>query len=101
MIEACEYKEHFLMYDVDYALITNVERDHTDYFTTIESYRDVFKKFIHHTRYQVIIPEDITIDHLPEDSDKIVRSTPFVFENEYLIGSYHESNAGMIQKLKC
>lgn len=99
VIEACEYKEHFLLYDTDYALITNVERDHIDYFLTQESYTEAFKKFIHWTRYQVIIPEGTSIDHLEEDNKKIIPSSPFPFSTEYLVGKYHESNAGMVIKL--
>ena len=31
MVEACEYKRHFLYLDLDYSIITNIELDHTDY----------------------------------------------------------------------
>lgn len=46
VIEACEYKEHFLAYKPFIAVITNIEYDHADYFKTPESYIAVYEKFI-------------------------------------------------------
>ncbi len=40
--EACEYRRHFLAYQPDYAIMTNIDFDHPDYFTSIE---DVFQAF--------------------------------------------------------
>ncbi|MFV0558510.1 MAG: UDP-N-acetylmuramate--L-alanine ligase [Enterococcus sp.] len=40
--EACEYRRHFLAYSPDYAIMTNIDFDHPDYFTSIE---DVFSAF--------------------------------------------------------
>lgn len=39
-LEACEYRRHFLAYSPDYAIITNVDFDHPDYYRSIE---DVFE----------------------------------------------------------
>ncbi len=40
--EACEYKRHFLQYKPDYAIMTNVDFDHPDYFIDAN---DVFNAF--------------------------------------------------------
>ncbi|WP_080844398.1 UDP-N-acetylmuramate--L-alanine ligase [Cytobacillus gottheilii] len=40
--EACEYRRHFLSYSPDYAIMTNIDFDHPDYFTNID---DVFSAF--------------------------------------------------------
>lgn len=40
--EACEYRRHFLAYSSDYAIMTNIDFDHPDYFHSIE---DVFSAF--------------------------------------------------------
>lgn len=40
--EACEYQRHFLAYAPDYAIMTNIDFDHPDYFKSIE---DVFEAF--------------------------------------------------------
>ena len=42
VFEACEYRRHFLHYEPDYAIMTNIDFDHPDYFTSIE---DVFNAF--------------------------------------------------------
>lgn len=40
--EACEYRRHFLAYAPDYAIMTNIDYDHPDYYKSIE---DVFTAF--------------------------------------------------------
>ncbi|SHF80033.1 UDP-N-acetylmuramate--L-alanine ligase [Ornithinibacillus halophilus] len=42
VFEACEYRRHFLSYEPDYAIMTNIDFDHPDYFTSID---DVFNAF--------------------------------------------------------
>lgn len=40
--EACEYRRHFLSYAPDYAVMTNIDFDHPDYYADVE---DVFSAF--------------------------------------------------------
>lgn len=40
--ESCEYKRHFLSYHPDYAIITNIDFDHPDYFRSIDDVVDAF-----------------------------------------------------------
>lgn len=42
VFEACEYRRHFLSYHPDYAIMTNIDFDHPDYYANIE---DVFQAF--------------------------------------------------------
>ncbi|PYZ93786.1 UDP-N-acetylmuramate--L-alanine ligase [Salipaludibacillus keqinensis] len=42
VFEACEYRRHFLNYHPDYAIMTNVDFDHPDYFKDVS---DVFQAF--------------------------------------------------------
>ncbi|AQQ52781.1 UDP-N-acetylmuramate--L-alanine ligase [Planococcus lenghuensis] len=42
VLEACEYRRHFLAYEPDYAIMTNIDFDHPDYFADVE---DVFNAF--------------------------------------------------------
>lgn len=42
VFEACEYRRHFLSYHPDYAIMTNIDFDHPDYFKDID---DVFSAF--------------------------------------------------------
>lgn len=42
--EACEYRRHFLAYSPDYAIMTNIDFDHPDYFKSIEDVYSAFQK---------------------------------------------------------
>ncbi|MGB3161404.1 MAG: UDP-N-acetylmuramate--L-alanine ligase [Carnobacterium sp.] len=44
VLEACEYRRHFLAYSPDYAIITNVDYDHPDYFTSLEDVVSAFEE---------------------------------------------------------
>jgi len=43
IFESCEYRRHFLAYRPDYAVITNIEFDHPDYYSGIEDVADAFR----------------------------------------------------------
>lgn len=45
VFEACEYKRHFLAYQPDYAIITNIDFDHPDYFKGIDDVLNAFNVF--------------------------------------------------------
>ena len=45
IFEACEYKEHFLVYKPDEILILNVDFDHNDYFKNEDDYIKAFVDF--------------------------------------------------------
>ena len=53
-LEACEYRRHFLAYKPDYAIITNIDYDHPDYFTSIEDVVAAFQSFSDGTTKAVI-----------------------------------------------
>ena len=42
VIEACEYKRHFLNYDFDYLIINNIDYDHPDYYKNKDEYLNAF-----------------------------------------------------------
>lgn len=44
-LESCEYRRHFLAYHPDYAIITNIDFDHPDYYTDIEDVYSAFESF--------------------------------------------------------
>ncbi len=44
VFEACEYRRHFLSYQPDYAIMTNIDFDHPDYFSSIDDVFDAFQK---------------------------------------------------------
>lgn len=44
VFEACEYRRHFLSYFPDYAIMTNIDFDHPDYFANIEDVCSAFQE---------------------------------------------------------
>ncbi len=44
-LEACEFRRHFLQYFPEYAIITNAEIDHVDYFKDDADYRSAYEAF--------------------------------------------------------
>ncbi len=57
-LEACEFKRHFLSYNPYYAVITNVELDHTDYYKDLDDVIDAFNSFANKARHYVIVCGD-------------------------------------------
>jgi UDP-N-acetylmuramate--alanine ligase len=47
VIEGCEYRRHFLELHPDVLVITNIELDHTDYYSDLADMQDAFKSAIH------------------------------------------------------
>lgn len=45
VLEACEYKRHFLNYNPNYIIITNIDLDHVDYYKNIEDIIDAYQEF--------------------------------------------------------
>src|SRR5699024_998077 len=43
VFEACEYRRHFPAYEPNYAIMTNIDFDHPDYFTSIDDVFDAFQ----------------------------------------------------------
>ncbi|TCP32038.1 UDP-N-acetylmuramate--L-alanine ligase [Scopulibacillus darangshiensis] len=44
VFESCEYKRHFLSYDPDYCIITNIDFDHSDYYKGLDDVVDAFQE---------------------------------------------------------
>lgn len=55
VIEACEYRRHFLSYFPNIAIITNVDIDHIDYFKDEDDYQLAFEQFLKNISDTVII----------------------------------------------
>jgi UDP-N-acetylmuramate--alanine ligase len=46
VLETCEYKDSFLKFNPHSAIILNIDRDHTDYFKTMEQMYNSFNTFV-------------------------------------------------------
>lgn len=55
VLESCEFQRHFLAYHPDYALITNIELDHVDYYRDIDDYVSAFQSFVHQVQKACIV----------------------------------------------
>ncbi len=68
--EACEYQDHFLIYESDISIILNIDYDHVDYFKKEEDYINTFKKFINNSKVVIANKNDEIISKL--DNEKII-----------------------------
>lgn len=58
VVESCEYRRHFLAYHPDYAIITNVDLDHVDYFKDEEDYSLSYEQFSKNVKKLLIMYGD-------------------------------------------
>lgn len=58
IVEACEYKDHFLSYNPYISLVLHLTLDHTDYFHNINEYLTSFETFINQSKYCLIVNEN-------------------------------------------
>ena len=56
--EACEYKDHYLVYHPNTIIITNIDYDHVDYFKSKRQYNSSFNKFAKNAKTVFINYED-------------------------------------------
>lgn len=54
ILEADEFRNHFLAYHPDYAIITNMDWDHVDFFKTNEEYINAYKNYVKQVNKAVI-----------------------------------------------
>lgn len=55
VLESCEYQRHFLAYEPQYAIITNIELDHVDYYKDMDDYCDAFETFANQIKKGVVL----------------------------------------------
>lgn len=73
VVEACEYRRHFLSYHPDYAIMTNIDFDHPDYFKDIEDVFDAFQEMALQVKKGIIACGD------DEYLQKIQANVPVIF----------------------
>ena len=52
-MESCEYQRHFLNLNLDEAIITSLELEHTDYFKDRDDYESAFLEMIAKTKDRI------------------------------------------------
>jgi len=89
VMEACEYRRHFLAYHPDYAVMTNIDFDHPDYYKDIEDVFDAFQSMALQVKKAIIACGD------DEHLQKIQANVPVVF---YGFGSENDFEARNVEK---
>lgn len=64
VLEACEYRRHFLAYTPEYAIITNIDMDHVDYFKDINDVIDAYQEYANRAEKMIIACGDDPYTHL-------------------------------------
>ncbi|MGE8206289.1 UDP-N-acetylmuramate--L-alanine ligase [Heyndrickxia sp. NPDC080065] len=89
VFEACEYRRHFLSYYPDYAIMTNIDFDHPDYFANIEDVFSAFQEMAMHVKKGIFAYGD------DEQLQKIQAKVPVLF---YGFGEENDFQARNIEK---
>lgn len=89
VFEACEYKRHFLAYHPDYAIMTNVDFDHPDYFKSLEDVMDAFNQMANQVKKALIACGD------DQNLQQIKANVPIVY---YGLDASNDVQATNIQK---
>ncbi len=72
VLEADEYRRHFCAYHPDYALVTNVDIDHIDYFKDEADYRSAYDQFLSQVKKMAFVNGDDSQARLLKPNSKIV-----------------------------
>ncbi|AVQ99668.1 UDP-N-acetylmuramate--L-alanine ligase [Oceanobacillus iheyensis] len=93
VFEACEYRRHFLSYEPDYAIMTNIDFDHPDYFTSIDDVFEAFQSMADQVKKGIIACGD------DEELQKIQAKVPVVYygfaaTNDFQAQNVVENEAG-------
>ena len=83
--EACEYYRHFLAYHPNYAVVTNIDFDHPDYFNDEHDMFDAFKSFVNQVKDTVVICGDDRLASQLKPSTAKVVTYGFNEGNDYQI----------------
>ena len=102
-VEACEYKRHFLYLDLDYAIITSLELDHTDYYKNIKDYMSAYETLVAKVKNKVFIPKtpkgsSSWFDCLvlgPQIKEVRIKPIPF----NHIRGKHNDVNGSLILEL--
>lgn len=82
LIEACEYKHHFIKYNYDYLIINNIEYDHPDFYNNIEEVYQAFSNASTKAK-RIIVNNDSLAKNINHDS----KITYGIFNNSFVKGN--------------
>ncbi|HET7626863.1 MAG TPA: UDP-N-acetylmuramate--L-alanine ligase [Bacillales bacterium] len=79
VFEACEYRRHFLSYEPDYCIMTNIDFDHPDYFKNVDDVFEAFQQFSRQIKKRIIACGD---DRLLRKLETEIPVTYYGFEED-------------------
>lgn len=95
-VEACEYKRHFLHLDLDYAIITSLELDHTDYYRDMKDYTSAFKQLADKVRHNILIPKWLQVPSFKRNTKEVaIKKIAFT----HIRGKHNDVNGSLILAL--
>ncbi len=71
ILESCEYRRHFLAYEPEYVVITNIDMDHTDYYKSMDDMILAYQEFANKADKMVIACGDDPYTHMLEVNPQI------------------------------
>ena len=86
-IEADEFRRHFCSYFVNYAVITNIEIDHIDYFKDENDYFNAYQEYVNNVKECVIYNGDDEWCKKLNFKDKVHYSYGFNKNNDFVISN--------------
>lgn len=89
VMEACEYRRHFLAYHPDYAVMTNIDFDHPDYYSDIEDVFSAFQQMARQVKKAIIAWGD------DKNLQRIQANVPVIY---YGFGADNDFEARNVQK---
>lgn len=66
IVEADEYREHFLTLSPAHAIIVSVDFDHPDYFKSLHDVEQAYERFRTKVAGSIFTPEDVTVEDLAD-----------------------------------
>ena len=101
VVEACEYKKHFLTLDVDMAVMTNIELDHADVYKDIDEYVETFESFAKKVRRAIVLLEDnIYISKIKTvTACPAITVSPKDYAFKTMLGTHNHLNASLAQSV--
>lgn len=97
-IEACEYKRHFLNLDLEYLLVTNIELDHTDYFTDSADYTSAYVQMLQKTHEKALILPNLNEEKIQTDPKTTVIPISH-WKLDHIRGPHTDQNASLVAGL--
>ncbi|MFA5747737.1 MAG: cyanophycin synthetase [Candidatus Absconditabacterales bacterium] len=98
LVEACEYKRHFLHLDLDYAIITSLELDHTDYYKDQKDYDSAFVQLINKVKQNIFVPDNLKLSKF-FDTKKIIKTKIGKINFKKIWGKYNDINGSLVLAL--